>query len=333
MTLNEPHPPHTTGFNAPWWLRSAHAQTLWPTLVRNRPRVELTRERVELPDGDFVDLCWTTGTRGPIVLVLHGLEGSVHSPYAVGMLKAIHDCGWRGVLMHFRGCSGEHNRLNRGYHSGDTGDLAVVVNLLRTRHPDSPIAAVGFSLGGNVLLKWLGEQGHDSVLHAAAAVSVPFLLGECADRLEYGFSRLYQWWLIRAMRLKIATKFRARPAPIDLAQLRAWNTFRRFDDNVTAPLHGFADVNDYYRRSSSYGFLANIRVPTLVVHARDDPFMTQKVIPSTDQTTPSVSLELYERGGHVGFVHGAWPWKARYWLEERVPRFMLEHLGARTAST
>lgn len=313
-----------TDFKAPWWLRSGHAQTLWPTLVRRTPVVELTTERVELPDGDFLDLCWTANTQGPIVLVLHGLEGSVQSRYAMGMLKAIHDSGWRGVLMHFRGCSGEHNRLDRGYHSGETGDLAFIVDLLCTRHPRSPIAAVGFSLGGNVLLKWLGEQGHASVLCAASAISVPFLLGDCADRLERGFSRVYQWWLIRAMRLKVAAKFGGRRAPIDLTQLRQWNTFRRFDDRVTAPLHGFADVTDYYGRSSSHAFLASVRVPTLILHARDDPFMTEKVIPNPDETAPAISLEVYEQGGHVGFVDGPWPWKARYWLEERVPRFMAE---------
>jgi predicted alpha/beta-fold hydrolase len=249
----------------------------------------------------------------------------------MGMLKAIHDSGWRGVLMHFRGCSGEQNRLDRSYHSGETGDLEFMVDLLRARHPNTPIAAVGFSLGGNVLLKWLGEQGPASVLCAATAISVPFLLGDCADRLERGFSRFYQWWLIRTMRLKVAAKFGGRPAaPIDLTQLDRLTTFRRFDDQVTAPLHGFADVTDYYRRSSSYGFLSDVQVPTLILHARDDPFMTEKVIPDTGQTAPSIRLEVYEQGGHVGFVDGPWPWKARYWLEERVPRFIAEHIAPKT---
>ncbi|NIR32100.1 MAG: hydrolase [Gammaproteobacteria bacterium] len=317
---------HTaSSFHPAWWLSSAHLQTVWQTLFRHRPAVALRRERVELPDGDFIDLDWTLRGGDPVAVILHGLEGSIESPYARGTLDALARRGWRAVLMHFRGCSGEPNRLDRGYHSGDTADLQHVVALLRAREPRTPFAAVGFSLGGNVLLKWLGEQGTRAPLCAAVAVSVPFLLARVAQRLEHGFSRVYQWWLLRSMHDGLRRKFARRPPPFDLAALRTWRTFRSFDDHVTAPLHGFADAEDYYRRASSRPFLRDIRVPTLILHARDDPFMDPEVIPTPEELSPSTTLELSEQGGHVGFVDGATPLTPRYWLDERIPAFLGLH--------
>lgn len=312
-------------FKPAWWLSSGHLQTLWPTVFRRRPWPRLRRERLELPDGDFLDLDWTLGGDGPRVVVLHGLEGSSGSPYARGMLQAVHDAGWRGVLMHFRGCSGVPNRLTRSYHSGETVDLDTVISILRRREPDGPIAVIGYSLGGNVLLKWLGERGADADVAAAVAISVPFLLNLCAERLERGVSRLYQWWLLRALRASVRTKFRPGEAPIDLDELDAWRTFRTFDDRVTAPLHGFAGVDDYYRRASARQYLSGIRIPTLIVHARDDPFMSEGVIPAAQELSTSTVFELSHQGGHVGFVSGTLPWKPDYWLERRVPSFLKGH--------
>lgn len=314
--------PSISSFRAPWWLKHAHLQTIFPTLFRRAPNVALRRERLELADGDFLDLDWTTGTDGPVVLLLHGLEGSSASPYARGMLRAVHAHGWRGVLMHYRGCSGEANRLPRSYHSGDTADLAYVVEHIRARCDVPAMAVIGYSMGGNVLLKWLGEQGSKATVQAAAAVSVPFTLSLAADRLDRGLSRIYQRRLIGELRAKLDRKFTDEDSPIDLQRARASRNFWEFDDRVTAPLHGFEDVHDYYTHSSSRQYLRMINVPTLILHARDDPFMTPQVLPSADELSPDIVIEISAGGGHVGFVHGMLPWRPRYWLEERIPVFL-----------
>jgi len=286
----------------------------------------LRRERLELDDGDFLDLDWTPGEHGPVVLILHGLEGSSRSPYARGMLDATHAHGWRGVVMHYRGCSGEPNRLPRSYHSGDSGDLSLVVEHLRSMRDVSALAVVGYSMGGNVLLKWLGEAHAAATLEAAVAVSVPFTLSSAADRLTRGWSRIYQRRLIGELRAKLRRKFAHGDCPIDLERANASRNFWEFDNRVTAPLHGFKDVHDYYTRSSSRQYLRNISVPTLILHAEDDPFMTPDVLPTRDELSASVELEVSACGGHVGFVHGKLPWRPRYWLEERIPDFLTTHL-------
>lgn len=314
-------------FRPAWWLPGGHLQTLWASLLRRAPRLRLRRELLELPDGDQLELCWSGAGAGPIVLVLHGLEGSVRSPYAAAILAAIARCGWRGALMHFRGCGGSLNRLPRSYHSGDTGDLGWVLERLARREPDTAMAAVGYSLGGNALLKYLGEQGDRSPLQAAVTVSVPFVLDDCARRLERGLSRIYQHYLIGSLRAKTEAKFRVLDAPVPLPPLETLRSFRAFDDAVTAPIHGFRDVDDYYERSSSRPYLGRIRVPTLILHARDDPFMTPACVPAPGELADCVDLELYPGGGHVGFVAGRIPGLARYWLEPRITDFLGERLG------
>ncbi len=313
-------------------------QTLWPTLLRRGPHIRFESERLELPDGDFVDLHWTQGDGRAIVIVLHGLEGCSQSPYARGLLQALHRQGWRAVVMHFRGCSGTPNRLARSYHSGDTGDLAYLVHTLSTREPRTPLAAVGYSLGGNVLLKWLGETGGSAPLSAAVAVSVPFSLAEAAQRIDSGFSRLYQWKLLRSMRRRITAKLKQMPLPIKTSNLSELRNFRQFDDRVTAPLHGFRNADHYYAVASSRQYLHAIAVDTLILHAADDPFMTPAVVPTRSELAACVKLELYPRGGHVGFIAGRWPWRPCYWLEQRIPAYLEQRLphardvGARTAA-
>jgi uncharacterized protein len=294
-----------------------------------RPRVPLPlrRQRLELPDGDFVDLDWCSppagGSDSPIVVLLHGLQGSAQSPYIRGMTRALMRRGMRAVVMHFRGCSGEPNRLPRGYHSGDTADLAHLVEQLRAREPRAPLAAIGYSLGGNVLLKWLGETGPDNPLSAAAAVGPPFELGPSADQIGRGCWGVYERHLLRSLLQSVGRKSRRRAAGahgnLSLAAIR---TIRQFDDRLTAPLHGFASAEDYYQRCSCRPFLAHIAVPTLVVHARNDPFIPPAVIPQEVELSPAVHLELSDDGGHIGFVSGRWPWAAEYWLESRVPVFL-----------
>lgn len=314
------------GFQPAWWCRGPHAQTLWARLARRAPRLSFWRERLELFDGDFLDLDWTENGSGPIVMVLHGLEGSSHSPYARGIMQAIERRGWRGVVMHFRGCSGEPNRLTRSYHSGETGDLAYVINTLRQREPDTKMAVVGFSLGGNVLLKWLGQAGGGAPVQAAVAVSVPYVLHSAADRLNRGFSRLYQRQLLHSLRLTVAEKRKRLTLPIMIQDLSALKSFRDFDEYVTAPLHGFDSADHYYTVSSSRQYLKGITVPALLLHARDDPFMTEKAIPRQHELSDAVALEVSACGGHVGFVSGTWPWNARYWLEERIPGYLEPYL-------
>lgn len=309
-------------FKPAWWLPGPHLQTLWPNIIRPRPRVALTRERIELPDGDFLDLDWAPQRNGPVVLILHGLEGSSKSGYAAGILKALASRDFQAVLMHARGTSGEPNRLARAYHAGQTEDMAHVVTLLQQRYPDRKLAAVGYSLGGNALLKWLGETGEKNALDCAVAVSVPFRLADAHKRLQKGFSRMYQRHLMGKMKQAVRRKQYYKDYPLDIAAVEKLVTFREFDDMVTAPLNGFDGVDDYYRRSSSRQYLAGISRPTLIIHATDDPFMFEDTVPGLDELSRHITFEASPKGGHVGFVAGRIPFVANYWLEHRVPEWL-----------
>jgi len=287
-----------------------------------------------LADGDFLDLDWTLEKDGPIVVILHGLEGSSSSGYVHGLLRALTVQGWRGVVMHFRGCSGVPNRLARSYNAGEIEDVAAAVAILRHREPATPLACVGYSLGGNVLLKWLGERGADVPLQAAVAVSVPFILDTAAQRLRRGFSRCYQAYLLRNLRASYRRKFSAQAQPpFPLQDLGSLGDFYAFDDKITAPLHGYLGVHDYYARASCRQYLKGIEVPTLILHAADDPFMLPSAIPDAEELPEDVTLELSSQGGHVGFVAGSLPWRAVYWLEKRIPEFLAKYLepGRRSA--
>lgn len=317
----EPADPIAAPFEPAWWCRSCHLQTLWPFFFRRGLRPALRRERIELPDGDFLDLDWNAvADPVPVVIILHGLEGCSQSHYARGLVQSLTERGLRACVMHYRGTSGEPNRLARAYHSGDTADFDFVLSTLRGREPGTRFAAAGFSLGGSVLLKWLGERGADAPLAIAAAVSVPFDLGSAAARLERGVSRLYGDFLLR--RLKHSAGRKRNMLPINAAQLAALRSIREFDEYVTAPLHGFRDADDYYSRASCRPFLKSIGVPTLLVHARDDPFMAADVVPRRHEMSPAIELDLLPHGGHVGFVAGGSPWQPDYWLERRIASFI-----------
>lgn len=312
-------------FSAAWWCRNPHAQTLWPYVFRMRPQPNFRRQRLQLPDGDYLDLDWAGENSGPISLLLHGLEGSSDSHYIRGTTNALLRHKFRVVVMHFRGCSGVPNVLARSYHSGDTGDIATVVQSLRAQQPQTRLVAVGFSLGANVLLKWLGETREINPLTAAVAVSTPFELHHAADRMEQGLSKLYQWHLVGTLRSTVL-KFRHMPCPMDLTNLSELKTFRQFDGQITAPLHGFTDAEDYYQRCSSRPFLCHIRVPTLILHANDDPLMNKSVVPNATELSPSIRLELSDRGGHAGFVSGAIPGYSRYWLDKRISTYLSSYI-------
>ena len=313
-------------FKPAWWCRGPHLQTLWPALFRRRSRLPLVRERLELPDGDFIDLDWSGHGAGPIVILLHGLEGGRRSHYARSMLHVLPGHGLRAVLMHFRGCSGEPNRLARAYHSGDTGDLDFLVATLKRREPQTPLLAVGYSLGGNVLLKWLGERGAEAGLCGAMAISVPLLLYDATHHMNRGFARFYQWWLVRQLKRSYVRKSRLHAGPLPVHQLSRLRSFYDFDDRITAPLHGYTGAMQYYTLASSRQYLIHIRIPSLIVQAADDPFMPESVIPPLRELSPSITLEVHRHGGHVGFVSGSCPWRPRYWLEQRIPEWLQQVL-------
>jgi predicted alpha/beta-fold hydrolase len=308
----------------PWWCRNRHLQTLWGPLFRRR-RLPLRRERVDTADGDFVDLDWLDGPSGaPLLLVLHGLEGSSGSHYAVGLVEHAERRGWRAVVLNFRSCSGEPNRHPRFYHAGDTADLDHVVSRLVTREPDVRIGAVGVSLGGNVLLKWLGERSFDTPKQFAAAVgiSVPLALEPCARALDRGFARrVYTANFLGSFRAKLRAKARTHGTFVDVAAALRARTFAQYDRVVTAPLHGFADEVEYWRSSSSLPWLPHIRRPVLLVAALDDPFIPASSLPDSRTLPEAVRAEFLPRGGHAAFIEGP-PWRPRSWAERRAVEFI-----------
>ena len=315
-------------FKPAWWLPGPHLQTIWPTLFRWCPKVTTQRERIILPDEDFIDIDWAgNDSEQPLVLILHGLEGSVDSHYAKGIIQAVTNMGWQAVFMHFRGCSGELNLKPYGYHMGETSDVSFVVQTLQERFPDRPIMAVGYSLGGNVLLKWLGESGDANPLSAAVAVSVPFEINKAATHINQGFSRVYQFWLMMQLRATLQKRHEATLVPddIDVSKVSSFSTFWEFDTEVTAKMHGFEDAHDYYQKTSSRPFLKTIAKPTLILHASDDPLMTEDMIAKAEELSPYLTLELSQQGGHLGFVSGQ-PWNPKYWLEERIPQYLANAL-------
>jgi predicted alpha/beta-fold hydrolase len=301
--------------------------------VRRRSLSGVRRERLLTPDGDFVDLDCLPGRPGaPLLLVLHGLEGSARSHYVAGLFEQARARGWRAAVLWFRSCSGELNRLARFYHSGDTGDLDWVVRVLVDREPALRIGAVGISIGGNVLLKWLGEQGDNApkALAGAVAISVPFDLAACARRMDQGFQKVvYTRSFMRSFRVKTRAKALAYPGFVDVeAALRA-RTFAQYDRAVTAPLHGFVDAEDYWRQASSGPYIARIRRPTLLISAVDDPFIPPASLPDAATLPDCVQAEFVPHGGHVGFVEGP-PWRTRSWAERRAVEYLASvlELGA-----
>ena len=322
-------------FRPPWWLRSPHLQTMYPALFRKPVPLQRLRERITTLDGDFLHLDWFEDANLPLVILLHGLSGSSNSGYILGLQQALRMRGFASVALNFRGCSGEPNLRARCYHSGETEDIDFIYRTLRQRFNLRAIAVVGFSLGGNVVLKWLGEQTTTPELFAAVAVSVPLVLSECATRLDYGLSRVYRRYLLTELKQYIwlkrkhlehlalheeAEKLR------QLGDLSDIVSFWQYDDRVVARLHGYQDATDYYRRSSSRPFLRSIQVPTLIIQARDDPFMTPAILPDTAELSPKVTLEIHESGGHVGFVSTRQQQNSGYWLDNRIPTFLSEQL-------
>jgi uncharacterized protein len=314
-------------YSPAWWIPGGHLQTLWGKLFRRQAAASTVLERWDTPDKDFVELHRVQSAKGaPRVILLHGLEGTIRSHYAQGLLNEAARRGWGADLLIFRSCGSEPNLTRRFYHSGETTDAAFILDRISREHPTSPLAIAGVSLGGNVLLKLLGERGTDlpSQLKAAAAVSVPFDLLRSSRRIDRGFSRFYQKFFLSSLRRKAQEKAERFPdlAPADrISRLR---TLEDFDNLITGPLHGFLDAQDYYRKSSSLPWLERIRINTLLLSAVDDPMLPPEVLDEVREVArrnPKLHLEFVEKGGHAGFIAGSWPWRPFYYAEYRVGEF------------
>jgi len=314
----------TSTYRAPWWLPGGHAQTIYASLFARSPPVHLRRERWESPDGDFIDVDRFDGAAdAPLLALFHGLEGGSRSHYARAMFATASQRGWSVALPHFRGCSGELNRLPRAYHSGDSAEVDWILRRLHDEFPAVPRYAAGVSLGGNALLKWLGEQGPVArdVVTTAAAVSAPIDLTAAGDALECGFNMVYTRHFLVTMKRKSAAKLERFPGLFDGGRVACSRTLREFDDLVTAPLHGFRDAADYWLQSSAKPLLRHILVPTLVLNARNDPFLPGAHLPPPEEVSSHVVMEFPATGGHVGFVTGPFPGRFD-WLPRRILSFL-----------
>src|SRR6266550_9076822 len=325
-------------YSPAWWIPGGHLQTLCGKLFRRQRSAQTTIERWDTPDGDFLEVHRLGADHGvPRVLLLHGLEGTVRSHYAQGLLNEAARRGWGADLLIFRSCGPELNRTRRFYHSGETTDTAFVLERITGEYPASPLAIAGVSLGGNVLLKFLGERGNDlpAQLRAAAAISVPFDLSRSSRRINRGFSRFYQRFFLGSLRRKAEEKARRFPdlAPAD--KISALRTLEDFDNLITGPLHGFRDAQDYYRRSSSLSWLRCIRINTLLLSAVDDPMLPPEVLDEVREIARqnhALRLEFVGRGGHAGFIAGSVPWRPFYYAEYRVGEFFAEQFARASAS-
>lgn len=315
-----------SSYQPPPLLRNAQLQTVLPTLFRRVRGFRYERERLTLPDGDFLDLDWSRKGSEKVVIICHGLESSSSEPYMRGMVRAFNRRGWDAVAVNFRSCSGEPNLRLRSYHSGATDDLDAVVRHILTAGKCRSLAVVGFSLGGNLVLKYIGENGsglHPEIV-ASAAVSVPCDLESSADLLAENTNRFYMRRFIRKLNAKMVYKVKFPEAPFRLEDFDKVKDFRQFDDLYTGPVHGFKDAVDYWTHCSSRQFLPSIRRPTLLISAQDDPFLSDACYPGKEaQESEFFTLDAPEYGGHVGFIsfnHGG-----EYWHETRVADFISEH--------
>ena len=315
-------------FKPAFGLKNRHLQTLYPFFFRKQVQPKTQIEMFELSDGDFVECFWCekppTDDRD-IVILFHGLEGSYKSSYIQGVMNSLSKAGFSSVLMHFRGCSGKTNRLPRAYHSGDTADAQVWIESLVKRYPNNPLHAIGYSLGGNMLLKLLGEWGDKSPLLSSVCVSAPMQLDISANTMNRGFAKIYQKHLLKDLKSSLNEKYKYHPMQtlinLQKKEIPKIKTIWDFDDAYTAKIHGFGTAKEYYKRSSAKQYLKNIQTPTLILHSIDDPFMTKEILPKTDELSSSIKLEIQKHGGHVGFVSGT-IFKPTYWLEERIVKFL-----------
>jgi uncharacterized protein len=319
-------------YRAPLWLPTSHAQTIVPALFGRRPAVQFRRERWDTPDGDFIDLDWIAHHENapaqpdaPLFVLFHGLEGSSDSHYARVLMAAAKARGWHGVVPHFRSCSGPLNLLPRFYHLADSNEVDWILRRLGATH-SGPIIAAGVSLGGNVLLRWLCERESDaSVISAAAAISAPLDVHAGGQAISQGFGMVYTRSFLKSLKRKGLAKLAQYPGLFDRDAMLAARTLYEFDNVVTAPLHGFRDTDDYWTSATTRPFLPRIAVPTLVLNARNDPFLPGCVLPTKADVSAAVTLDQPDHGGHVGFMTGPFPGRID-WLSQRVFAYLETHL-------
>lgn len=312
-------------FEAPKWAENPHVQTILPRLLFGRRQIDGEWQDFTTSDGDNIEITWfrrAANSKG-IICIFHGLEGSVESHYISTLLPQLTQ-DWHVAVVHFRGCGRRANKLPRSYHSGDTGDAKEIIESLQRQFPDTPLHALGFSLGGNMLLKLLGEYEASSPITSAIAVSPPFDLASCATSISTGFSKIYERHLLKSMR----QKFRNKAALHDYQTLLSLSeqaieklsSFWAFDDKITGPLHGFKNADDYYAQCSATRFMSKINTRTLVLHAYDDPFMSPDIVPNEENVSECVTLEVSRKGGHVGFLQGPL-WQPTLWLPGRIAHY------------
>ncbi len=325
----------SSSFNPSWWCRGAHAQTIAGALFRPTPRLKLNRRRFETPDGDFLDVDFLVAdslngkSQAPLVLILHGLEGSSKASYVLALLAALQKRGLAGAAVNMRMCSGEANRLKQTYHSGKTEDLDFLIRECLKEFPGREMYLAGYSIGGNIVLKWLGENGFEArgKVQRAAVVSVPYDLTRAVEAMDRGFNReVYTQGLLGRLKKKVEAKQKAFPDALAYGGLKGCRTFRVFDGLVTAPLNGFRNADEYWEKTSCQFFLKNVKIPTLLIHAEDDPFFPGSLIPRDEiEKSGFIKTLFVPCGGHIGFVSGAWPWQQVPWLEERILEFLIKN--------
>ncbi len=312
-------------YRAPGWLPGAHLQTVYTAKLSRFAPPRYIRTRWQTPDQDFIDLDLVVPAQPPrgLLVMFHGLEGDSSSQYAVSAMQAAQQAGWIGCVPHFRGCSGEVNLAPRAYHSGDSAEIDWILRRLATEYPDLPRYACGVSLGGNALLKWAGEQGEaaSQVVSAVAGISAPQDLHAGAVALSQGFARLYTWSFFRSLRIKSLAKLEQYPGLFDRDTMLRARDFFDYDDAVTARMHGFHSCFDYWGRSSCKRYLGGVRVPTLVVNARNDPFLPERHLARPEQVSAQVRLHYPDTGGHVGFISGRWPGRIDWFGQQLVQWF------------
>jgi predicted alpha/beta-fold hydrolase len=320
-------------FQPAFGLKNRHIQTSYASIFRKPLNFPVEIEKFLLSDGDFVDAYWYRADNKEeakaVVVLFHGLTGSFFSPYIQGAMEALHKEGFCCVVMHFRGCSGRDNRKIRSYHSGDTADALEFLHAIKERYLEQKIFAVGYSIGANMLLKLLGEEKENAPIDAAVAVSAPMVLDICADTMQRGVSRFYQERLLKDLRYALKKKYARydieKVIGLKKEELKQIKSFWEFDELYTAKVHGFSSAKEYYKKSSAKQYLRDIVIPTLIIHAKDDPFTTEAVIPKKNEVSEAVSLEISEFGGHVGFIAGT-ALKPVYWLDQRITRYFQERV-------
>lgn len=310
-----------TSFKPASYFSNRHLQTLWHYLFPRKYNLRITTERLEIPDGDFIDLNWAGNDKQTIVIITHGLMGNINSHYMQNLMHHLTLSGLTAVCMHFRGASHEINRKPHTYHAGEINDLDYVINTIKQRYPNSKLVLAGFSLGANVILNYLAAD-KKALICAAVAVSPPFELRKSTLRLQSGISRLYQWVLLRQMKQMIRQKESQLEKLINVKKALASTTIYDFDNHVTAPLFNFDNVEHYYQQCSSRYKLQDINTHTLIIHAKDDPFMTEDMIPSNSEVSRNVNLLITEKGGHVGFIADRYPRQNVDWLSKTMLSFI-----------